>query len=158
MSKLRLIRKRDPSSPAKDPRPGLDGPKGIIFRACLRIAAWVFKYNPDSEIFVENVNFSDMPKDWDEVCKALGTPLVVNAANYSYTKRVRAYWTNFTLPLTTSLSPVASALSPIQTSAWTQVALCRDTRHMALTMFVPLGNHGKAIQTRPKPTPASLSG
>ena len=108
MSKLRLLRKAGSST--TDPRPGLNGPKGQLFRACIQITAWVIEHNPDCEVFIENVDFSDMKQDWTEVNKALGLPMVINAANYSYTKRNRAYWTSFVLPeqnadLTNGFSP-----------------------------------------------------
>jgi hypothetical protein len=110
MSKLRLIvrRKRNSNttegSRRVDPRPGLDGPKGKVFRSCIQVLIWVLKHNPDCEFFCENVKFDDMPEDWEEICKALGTPLIINAQDYSYTKRVRAYWSNF-LPLPDQLPP-----------------------------------------------------
>lgn len=101
MSKLRLLPDR-PGYPQRrcrgDPRPGLSGPKGQVFRAAIKVASWVRKHNPDCELFVENVDFSDMPEDWAEVCKALGKPIIINAADHSYTKRNRAYWTTFDLP------------------------------------------------------------
>ena len=40
----------------------------------------------------------DMVKDWKEVCDALGTPVMVDAHDHSFTKRRRAYWTNIVLP------------------------------------------------------------
>ena len=104
MSKLRLL----PSSrkgwrkwwnkSGEDLRPGLDGPKGKVFRQCLQILSWALEFNPDLEYFIENIEFSDMPRDWYEVCEALGLPYVVNAADFSYTKRNRAYWTNMKIP------------------------------------------------------------
>jgi site-specific DNA-cytosine methylase len=108
MSKLRLIvrtsRKNRRSDRKIDPRPGLDGPKGKVFRSCIQVLVWVLKHNPDCEFICENVKFDDMPEDWDEICKALGTPLIINAQDYSHTKRVRAYWGNF-LPLQIQLPP-----------------------------------------------------
>ena len=47
----------------KDPRPGLDGPKGRVFRQCLLILSWALEFNPDPEYFIENIEFSDMPRD-----------------------------------------------------------------------------------------------
>ena len=102
VSKLRLLPNRPGNYPPKvdgvDPRPGLDGPRGRVFRVCLRVLAWVLKYNADCEYFVENVVFDDMTEHWNEVCRALGNPVIVNAADFSYTKRNRAYWTNIELP------------------------------------------------------------
>ena len=78
-----------------DPRPGLDGLNGRKFRQLLLILTWVLKHNPDCEYFVEYLCFDDLPNDWDEVCSALGVPILVNAQDYSRTKRNRAYWHNF---------------------------------------------------------------
>ena len=36
---------------------------------------------------------------WDEVCSLLGQPCIVNAQDYSFTKRNRAYWHNFSKPI-----------------------------------------------------------
>ena len=94
MSKLRLIRSQSQVRSGKDPRPGLDGPRGKVFRQCLLVTAWVVKHNPNVESFVENVDFSDMLANWTEVCAALGEPLMVCAEDHSYTKRLRAYWFN----------------------------------------------------------------
>lgn len=66
---------------------------------CLVVVGWVLAYNPNCEIFCENVDFSDMAADWAEVCKALGTtPKMVTADCCSFTRRRRAYWTNMPLP------------------------------------------------------------
>lgn len=54
--------------------------------------------NPECEFFCENVDFSDMPDDWNEVCSVLGTPYIVTADICSFTRRRRAYWTNIPLP------------------------------------------------------------
>jgi hypothetical protein len=93
MSKLRLINPHNKGN--GDPRPGLDGPKGCVFRHCIHVLKWVLLHNPDCEYLAENVEFSGMPEHWDEVNKALGSPIIINAADYSYTKRNRAYWSNF---------------------------------------------------------------
>ena len=70
MSKLRLLAssrpgwenyKQNQSPNGEDPRPGLDGPKGRVFRQCLQILLWILEFNPDVEFFIENVEFSDMP-------------------------------------------------------------------------------------------------
>ena len=39
-----------------------------------------------------------MANDWKEVCDSFGEP-TVDAKDYSYTTRRRAYWTNFTIPM-----------------------------------------------------------
>jgi hypothetical protein len=96
-SKLWLMPSKYGYTPKKDPHPGLDGPKGKLFRVCLQIVGWVLKHNPDCEIFGENVVFTDMSQHWDEVCAALGPPLIVNSQDFSYTKRNRVYWHNFSM-------------------------------------------------------------
>ena len=101
-SKFRLLPDRPgyrgPKRTSADPRPGLDGKYGKTIRQCIKIAGWIQKYNPASKFFFENVDFSDMPSDWEEVCNALGVPHVVDAHDHSCTRRTRAYWTNLTLP------------------------------------------------------------
>jgi hypothetical protein len=51
-----------------DPRPGLDGPQGRIFRQYLVVLSWVLNHNPSAEFLVENLVFDDMSEDWTEVC------------------------------------------------------------------------------------------
>jgi hypothetical protein len=75
-------------------RPGLKGKKGRLLKECIRVAKLVLKYNPNCKYFGENIDFSDMADDWNEVCADLGTPLIVDSANFSNTRRTRAYWTN----------------------------------------------------------------
>ena len=50
----------------------------------------------------------DMKDHWAEVCEALGKPLIVSSDKVSYTRRRRAYWTNFMIP-----DGWASGLSPL---------------------------------------------
>ena len=102
-TKLRLLPDRPdyrgpPRDPNQDPRPGLNGKYGKTFRQTITIIGWALKYHPDCKYFVENVDFTDMAKDWAEVCDALGTPIIITSHDYSYTKRRRAYWCNFTIP------------------------------------------------------------
>ena len=85
MSKLRLQPDRNGNLPGPEARPGLDGPKGNLFRVFIKILTWIIKYNPNVLYFVENVDFSDMKKHWKEVCDALGQPVVINAKDHSYT-------------------------------------------------------------------------
>ena len=63
-SLLRLLLNKTSSESYKavgiDPRPGLHGPTGQVFKQCLLITAWVIKHNPNCEVFVEQVNFSDL--------------------------------------------------------------------------------------------------
>jgi hypothetical protein len=88
-SKLRLL-----TAGGGDPRPGLRGKNGKKFRQCIVILGWVLKHNPNCEFMCECVDFRDMKDDWDEVCRALGKPEMVNSEVYSFTKRSRAYWNN----------------------------------------------------------------
>jgi hypothetical protein len=94
-SKLRLImsaaQRKAQRKGGKNPRPGLDGPKGAVFRQRLQIALWVKKYNPDAEILAENPDFADLIKSWTEVCDVLGEPLMISHEDFSTTNRFRAY-------------------------------------------------------------------
>ena len=95
MSKLRLLpgyRKIK-----GEPRPGLKGKKGQVFVQTLQVFTWVLKYNPNCEHLIENLDFSDMD-DWQVVCAVMGQPYVIDSADFSYTRRVRAWWTNIDLP------------------------------------------------------------
>jgi hypothetical protein len=94
-SKLRLIPRRGQKSTV---RPGFDGRNGKTFRMCLLVFCWVMLYNPDCEYFCEHLDFSDMPSDWAQACNVLGQPVIVVSDSCSYTRRRRAYWTNFVLP------------------------------------------------------------
>ena len=55
------------------------------------------KYNPRCIYLFENVVFDDMP-DWLIVINWLGQPTVIQARHYSFTSRLRAWWTNIPLP------------------------------------------------------------
>ena len=82
-----------------NPRPGLKGPHGQVLLKCIEITAWVLDYNPECEIFNENVVFDDLVEDWEIVNAVFGEPIILDAADYSYTRRKRAYWLrNFNLP------------------------------------------------------------
>ena len=94
-SKLRLITRKSARKKAAELRPGLNGPNGRMFREVIKILQWVLKYNPDCEFLIECVDFSDMAEDWDEICGALGPPMLINAQWYSFSRRNRAYWSNF---------------------------------------------------------------
>jgi hypothetical protein len=93
MSSLRLLPTKHKNIPRT--RPGLNGKHGRVFSQCLLVLSWVLKYNPGCEYFFENVVFYDMEADWNAVCSVLGQPIIIDAADHSYTRRVRAYWTNF---------------------------------------------------------------
>ena len=58
----------------------------------------MLKYNPDCGLFSENIKFDDTQADWQVVCKALGTPRILDSADYSMARRVRAYWSNIQMP------------------------------------------------------------
>ena len=80
-------------------RPGMQGKHGQVLAKCLEIVAWVVELNPKVEVFCENVCFDDMPHDWDIMNRVLGPPMVLDAADFSYTRRRRAYWTrNMVIP------------------------------------------------------------
>ena len=98
-SRMRFLPDRQGNLPkkGKDPRPGLNGPKGKIFRKCVQIYRWIMKYNPKCKYLFENVVFDDMP-DWHQVNRWLGKPTVIQARYYSHTSRQRAWWTNLPLP------------------------------------------------------------
>jgi hypothetical protein len=92
-TRLRLLPDRPgwngPPSESGDPRPGLDGKYGATVRKIIEIIGWVLKYNPNAKYFMENINFNDMKKDYEEVCSALGTPLIIDAYDHSCTRRIR---------------------------------------------------------------------
>ena len=86
-TKLRLLPDREDykgpkRKPGVDPRPGLDGKYGKTFRQVIAIWGWILKYHPDCLFFIENVDFTDMAKDWKEVCDALGTPIIITSHDY----------------------------------------------------------------------------
>ena len=68
MSLLRTLPRTDGKPIGSNPRPGLRGKTAKVFVQCLQVPAWVLKYNPDCEVFVEFVKFDDMPEDWDAIC------------------------------------------------------------------------------------------
>ena len=85
--------------PEPDKRPGLDGPSGMILRHCLQVLKWALHYNPQMMFILENVVFDDREEDWEEVCNATGVrPVVIMGSDVSYTRRLRAWWTNIKLP------------------------------------------------------------
>ena len=94
-SRLRLITNKKHRRCADELRPGLNGPNGRLFREVIQILQWVLKHNPDCEFLIENVDFSDIKDDWEEICNALGQPILIDAQLYSHTRRNRAYWSNF---------------------------------------------------------------
>ena len=140
MSKLRLLprgdsKKHDPDKPKRE---GLRGPKGKVLVQCLKVASWVRKYNPDCEEFSENVVFTDMHKDWQTVCEHLGEPYKLNAADYSFTKRNRAYWVrNIDIP------EHFSSHHKMATPVWTQVAGSRSTLHITRSVCIPSASLGR---------------
>ena len=99
LSKLRLLMSKARADKLKaegvNPRPGLDGPHGLVFRQCLLMTVWAPKHNPQREVFVEQVDFSDLLAHWDEVCAALGVPFMFSVEEVSFTNRFRCYWASF---------------------------------------------------------------
>ena len=89
-SLMRLLRSKYKHAKKKG-RPGLAGEIGRVFRQVIKIRDWVLKYNPKCEVFIENLPFDDLTEDWREVCNALGEPTVLDAADVSHTRRVRAF-------------------------------------------------------------------
>ena len=99
MSKLRLLPPRHAGDRKANPRPGLDGPKGQIFRECLKVRRWIKEFSPRAKTFIENVDFSDMEEHWAEIEEDTGMkPILIDSADYSNTRRRRAYWTDICLP------------------------------------------------------------
>ena len=98
----------------KNPRPGFKGEHGQVVLQCLLVTSWVMEFNPNCEVFCENIRFDDLKEDWQTMSKALGEPLVRDAADFSCTRRVRAYWTNISFPsyeeMTKGFSPVPGNL------------------------------------------------
>ena len=62
----------------------------------MQVLQWIRKYNGNVQFFIESVDFSDRTEDWNEITMGAGVePIVVIAEDVSYTRRRRAYWTNF---------------------------------------------------------------
>ena len=119
MSLLRTLPRTDGKPIGDNPRPGLSGKTGKVFLQCLQVLAWVLKYNPECEVFVEFVVFDDLPEDWATVCKTLGNPVVLDAADFSASRRVRAYWMlNMSLP--DDFSAMTAGFGPIDANAFAQ--------------------------------------
>ena len=90
-----LSKKQRAALKGKDPRPGVKGKTGRFAVAMLQVWHWVCKHHPDCELFVECVVFDDMP-DWKFITEALGVdPIIINAADHSYTHRSRGWWLTF---------------------------------------------------------------
>lgn len=97
-SRKRLLKDYTGKVPTTDPRPGLDGEKGKLFRTTIEIYDMCVDIWTNVYYFIENVVFDDMVEHWEEVCKRFGTPYVINAKDFSFTSRYRAYWCNFPIP------------------------------------------------------------
>ena len=80
-----------------DPRPGSRGKHGKVLMACLEVTAWALGLNTDCKFFCENLPFTDIVADWKVMCLALGQPIVLDSADYSCTRRTRAYWTSMSI-------------------------------------------------------------
>ena len=112
-SQLRLLPrkgKKDTRSKAEK-RPGFKGRQGKVFLKCLEIYSWVMEFNPNCEFIVEHLKFDDMPEDWRLVCAALGQPLIMDSADVSASRRVRAWWTNMQLP--ESMQEITAGRGPV---------------------------------------------
>mgnify|MGYP003308636151 CR=1 FL=1 len=75
-----------------------DGDRSGLIYHLKRIYNYLKERNPDMHHLVENIDFSDKTQQWNEVCETFGTPIVVQASDYSFTHRKRAYWTDVILP------------------------------------------------------------
>ena len=75
-----------------------DGDRSGLFYHLKRIYDYLKARNPNMHHLIENIDFSDKKDQWNEVCDTFGTPIVVQASDYSYTHRKRAYWTDVTMP------------------------------------------------------------
>jgi hypothetical protein len=152
MSLLRLIRKA--TSTDDDPRPGLKGPKGKVLLQCLQITQWVLKYNPGCEYIIENVVFPDLKEDWELVCKAIGEPMIINSALVSFTKRNRAWWSNFK-----NLPPDLTQLIADRQPLVSQASECMDQGRTVQTYKAygidcirPIGKSWSGSDDRPSAT------
>ena len=65
----------------------------------MQVLKWALHYNPKMTFILENVVFDDRKEDWEEVSDATGVaPVVIMGSDVSYTRRLRAWWTNNQLP------------------------------------------------------------
>ena len=96
LSKARIL--PDRQGRRGTPGPGFGGPTGRLFRVKMRIFDWVRKHNKGCRFLAENSWFDHLPEDWEEACRGLGQPTLVDALKMSCTRRTRAYWTNIDLP------------------------------------------------------------
>ena len=92
-SLLRLLVGPTDRRTARQLRPGLQGERGKLFLQAILIAKWVLKHNPTATILAENVVFQDMTEDWQQICSAFDQVHIVDAINFSCSKRNRGYWT-----------------------------------------------------------------
>ena len=119
------------------------------------VTAWVREFNPNCEIFCENLPFTDLVEDWKTVCLAFGQPLVIDSADFSCTCVLRAYWSNMRLPssqeeLTRGFAP-ANPNQYMRTSR-TAEPYTMDDKTTARTIGAPwIGdpNHPKADTRAP---------
>ena len=103
---------------AQEARPGFKGKHGSVFLRCLEIFGWVMEFNPECEYLVEHLKFDDMPEDWALVCAAMGTPMILDAADWSASRRNRAWWTNIQLP--ESWSELTDGYGPVDANQFMQ--------------------------------------
>ena len=122
----------------KNPRPGLDDPKGAVFRQCLQIVLWTKKYNPDAEILAENPDLADLIESWTEVCDVLGEPLMISHEDFSTTKRFCAYYRCLSTP---HQGLHRLSLMP----SWILVSPLGSIRRMARRKSTPAASPGRVI-------------
>ena len=75
-------------------QPGLKGPKGKLTLIAMDHMDTLYSVNPDIVTIQENVSFQDLTSDWKKMTKRMGSePYILDSANFSTTRRKRAWWT-----------------------------------------------------------------
>ena len=109
------------------------------------------KHHPNIKYFVENVDFSDMTRDWAEVCGALGRPTIVNSEDYTTAILVANVPTGQTLLLIPAYCKGVNTRIP--TPQWIQEDVYRSTHRLKDTTADLSEPHGEVILTNQSPTP-----
>ena len=74
-------------------RPGLRGSKGKLNLLAVDIADQIELRNPELIVLLETVKFKDLKADHDTMTSRMrGEPVYIDSADYSYTKRLRAWY------------------------------------------------------------------
>ena len=74
-------------------RPGLRGAKGKLNLLAVDIADQIELRNPELIVLLETVKFKDLKADHDTMTSRMrGEPVYIDSADYSYTKRLRAWY------------------------------------------------------------------